>query len=218
MSFEDELGAPVDLQSGASPQAAPEEHSEETPKYLGKFSKDTVAKFIKFCFIGGSGVVVNTLVMILLHKLNGGPENGGDEIFNIPLTDFWVRYRNLVFLASFLVANLWNYLLNRRYTFKDTYRGMLSGYGYFLAVGTLGAVIGLVLQVVLTHHSSPLFLPDPWFTAEGTWRSRELWAQLIAVLISTPINFVATKLFALPERKTKSKGVSSVESENGTNE
>ncbi|MDR0436528.1 MAG: GtrA family protein [Propionibacteriaceae bacterium] len=166
------------------------------PESAGYRFKHVAWQFIKFGLVGGSGVLVNMAVMVLLHKLHNGPEYADQPIINIPGTDFWVRYRNVVLVVSFAVANVWNYCLNRRLTFDKTGRSWWRDFWPFLGAGTAAATIGLGLQILFTHPNSPIYLPDPPFEAIGTWRSRELWAQLFGVLASTPVNFVVNKLWA----------------------
>jgi putative flippase GtrA len=153
-------------------------------------------QFIRFGLVGGSGVLVNAIVMVLMHKLHGGPEFADEQLLNLPGTDFWVRYRNVVFITSFVVANIWNYQLNRRFTFEKTGRSWRRDFVPFFCTGVFGAVIGLACQIALTHPGWPTYLPDSLFTATGTWRSRELWAQLIGVILSTPITFGLNRMWA----------------------
>jgi putative flippase GtrA len=193
---EGEQAGETSAESGVSPASAGETVSGR--RFLGRDRKDyrrITGQFIRFGFVGASGVVVNLIVLTIMHKFNGGPENAGEQIWRIPGTDFWVRYRNIVYVVSFIVANTWNYQLNRLWTFRGSKPKWWRGLASFMAVGAVGAVIGLVVQIVLTHPQSPLYLPDPWFESIGTWRSRELWAQLIAVVVATPVNFVVNKLW-----------------------
>jgi putative flippase GtrA len=172
-----------------------------------------LGQFIRFGIVGGSGVVVNTIVMVLMHKLHGGPEFADQQLIVIPGTDFWIRYRNVVFIVSFLVANVWNYQLNRHFTFEKTGRSWRRDFVPFLLTGVLGAIVGLAVQVALTHPGWPMYLPEPPFTATGTWQSRELWAQLIGVAISTPVTFGLNRVWAFREGESggvESKASSSV--------
>ncbi|MDR1264165.1 MAG: GtrA family protein [Propionibacteriaceae bacterium] len=164
------------------------------------------AQFLRFGIVGATGVVVNAVVMLLMHQLHGGAERAGAPLWNLPGTDYWVRYRNLVFLVSFLVANLWNYQANRCWTFKAlaaARRPWWSGLWRFLAVGAAGAAIGLAVQIALSHPGSPLFLPDPWFVPTGGWRSRELWAHLFGVLAGLPVNFLVNRLWTFRHRPAR---------------
>jgi putative flippase GtrA len=157
-------------------------------------AKRVITQFIKFGIVGGSGVLVNMAVMVIMHKLHGGDEYAGTAIWNIPWTDFWIRYRNIVYVVSFLVANVWNYELNRMWTFRGTKRTWWRGFWQFLCIGAVGALIGLLVQVATTHADSVFYLRGSWFDGDTGIHSREYWAQLIGVIIATPINFVVNKL------------------------
>nr|NLD40165.1 GtrA family protein [Actinomycetales bacterium] len=151
-------------------------------------------QFVKFGVVGGSGVVVNMAVGILLHRLNGGTVNAGDPLIGFG-EDFAFRYRNFVWVASFLVANLWNYQLNRMWTFRGHSVGWWRGFWPFLAIGSIAMLAGLAIQWALTHPGTPFYLASDWFTEDVGLRSREYWAQITAIMLTTPINFVVNKLW-----------------------
>lgn len=75
-------------------------------------------QFIKSGLVGGAGVVVNMLVAIVMNKLNGGTINAQNVLFAIPGTPFNFRFTTLVWIVAFMVANLFNFQLNRHWTFK----------------------------------------------------------------------------------------------------
>lgn len=155
---------------------------------------------MKFGIVGASGVVVNLGVGIILHLLNGGAANAGDPVFWIT-EDNAFRYRNLVWILSFLVANLWNYQLNRSWTFRGSRVPWWRGFWQFLAIGSVAMLIGLLLQWGFTHPSTPLYLSSDWFTSGGGLRSREYWAQLLAIALTMPVNFVVNKLWTFRHRE-----------------
>jgi putative flippase GtrA len=192
----------VPEQGQSQPEQGRGNGSDAPVPQAGSDKSQMLRQFIRFGLVGGSGVLVNAVVMVLMHKLHGGPEFADQPIFNLPGTDFWVRYRNVVFIVSFIVANVWNYQLNRRHTFEKTGRSWLRDFGPFFCTGILGAIIGLACQIALTHPDLPTYLPDPPFTATGTLLSRELWAQLIGVAISTPITFGLNRVWAFRTDKT----------------
>lgn len=154
-----------------------------------------VRQLVKFAIVGGSGVVVNLAVAILLHRVHGGTVNAQVPLFGIPGTSKSFRYVHVVWLASFLVANVWNFQLNRWWTFRATHTSWWRQFLPFLAVGSVAAVAGLVLISLFTHADSPFYLPDPWFTEATGLRSRTYWAQLITIALTTPVNFVVNKLW-----------------------
>ncbi|GED97373.1 GtrA family protein [Gordonia crocea] len=157
---------------------------------------NTLRQLVKFGAVGGSGVLVNMVVTVIMNKLNGGSINAQNVLWSIPGTDFNVRFTALVWIVAFFVANLYNFQLNRSWTFQSSKHATWWGeFWPFLAVGSVAAAVGLVIKIALTNPSSPLFLPDPYFHEAAGLNSREYWAQLIAILITMPINFVVNKLW-----------------------
>lgn len=167
-----------------------------SPPRLSERHRRNLRQFVKFGIVGGSGVVVNMIIAILMHKANGGTINAAERLFAMPGTDFWFRYRNLVWIVAFLVANTWNYQLNRSWTFRsDQHRSWWRSFWPFFTIGAVAAFLGMFIQVLLTHPGSVFFLPDPWFTEAVGIRSREYWAQLLTIILTVPINFLVNKLW-----------------------
>ncbi len=153
-------------------------------------------QFIRFSVIGASGVVVNMAVAIVMNKLNGGTVNAQNVIWSVPGTDFNFRFTALVWIVAFLVANVYNFQLNRTFTFKSAqHAAWWKEFWPFLAVGSVAAVIGLIIKIALTNPSSPIYLPDPPFHEEAGIASREYWSQLIAILVTMPVNFLVNKFW-----------------------
>ncbi|MGI8459811.1 MAG: GtrA family protein [Propionibacteriaceae bacterium] len=147
----------------------------------------------RFGLVGGSGVVVNTLVVILLKR--SGP-HFDDVAINLPLTDFNVRWYHLFSMVAFLVANLWNFQLNRRFTFRSAeHSGWWREYGPFFAVGLAAQLLGLGLLTLLMHPGSFLALPSEVFDNSTGLRTKLYWAQLIVIAFTVPISFVFNKLW-----------------------
>ena len=152
-------------------------------------------QFIKFGLVGGAGVVVNMLVAIVMNKLNGGTINAQNVLFAIPGTPFNFRFTTLVWIVAFMVANLFNFQLNRHWTFKGKRAPWLTEFLPFLAVGSAAALVGIFIKLGFTNPTSPFYLPEPWFHENAGLRSREYWAQLFTILITMPINFLVNKLW-----------------------
>ena len=153
-------------------------------------------QFVKFGLVGGAGVVVNMLVAIVMNKLNGGTINAQNILFGIPGTPFNFRFTILVWIVAFLVANLFNFQLNRHWTFKaGNHAPWMKEFMPFLAVGSAAALIGIFIKIGFTNPTSPFYLPEPWFHENAGLRSREYWAQLLTIVITTPINFLVNKLW-----------------------
>ncbi len=158
--------------------------------------RNSLRQLVKFGAVGGSGVVVNMIITVIMNKLNGGSINAQNVLWSIPGTDFNVRFTALVWIVAFFIANLYNFQLNRSWTFRSSkHAAWWQEFWPFLAVGSVAAAVGLVIKLALTNPNSPLFLPEPYFHEAAGLNSREYWAQLIAVVITMPINFIVNKLW-----------------------
>jgi len=147
----------------------------------------------RFGLVGLSGVVVNMLALILANKL--GPANE-QAIMGLPFSDFNVRWYHVYSTIAFLVANLWNFQLNRTWAFQSSrHAGWWKEYWPFLAVGALGQAVGLLLLTMLMHPGSPLALPASVLDDSTGFRTRLYWAQLIVIVLVTPLSFVLNKLW-----------------------
>jgi len=157
-------------------------------------------QFVRFAVVGGTGVVVNLLVLVLVKRLGPHPE---DALMALSPTDFHVRWYHVYSTVAFLVANLWNFLLNRWWTFRSSkHATWWREYWPFLAVGMLGQAIGLVLLTLLMHHDLRIALPtDPLDDTTGL-RTRLYWAQLIVIVVVTPLSFVLNKLWTFAAVRT----------------
>ncbi len=147
----------------------------------------------RFGLVGGSGVLVNLLATILLKR--SGP-HFEDVFVGLPLTDFNIRWYHVFSMIAFLVANLWNFQLNRRFTFRSAeHSGWFREYGPFLAVGLAAQLVGLGILTLLMHPGSFLSLPSDVFDNSTGLRTKLYWAQLIVIAITVPISFVLNKLW-----------------------
>jgi putative flippase GtrA len=158
--------------------------------------RHVLRQFIKFGMVGAAGVAVNMLAAILMNKANGGTANAQRVLFAIPGTEFNFRYTSLVWIVAFVVANIFNFQLNRTWTFRGTAKApWFHEFWPFLAVGSAAAFLGLFIKIGFTNPTSPLYLPSPWFHEDAGLHSREYWAQLLTIFITMPINFAANKLW-----------------------
>jgi putative flippase GtrA len=143
----------------------------------------------RFGVVGASGVVVNQLVLALVQVV--GPASHLVWI-DLPLTDFNVRWYHVYVTIAFFVANLWNFQLNRGWTFGSSgHAPWLREYVPFVLVGLISLAINLLLVTVLLHPGSPVHLP----TSLGTFDTRVNVANLIAVAVITPLSFIFNKLW-----------------------
>ena len=148
---------------------------------------------IRFGLVGGSGVLINMLTTIIVKKI--GP-HAEDIFLGLPFTDFNIRWYHVFSMIAFLVANLWNFQLNRHWTFRSSKAaGWLSEYWPFLVVGLAGQLIGLGVLTLLMHQGSPFALSPDFFDDSTGFRTRFYWAQLIMVIVVTPVSFVLNKVW-----------------------
>ena len=154
----------------------------------------------RFGVVGLSGVLVNMLTLILVKKL--GPDEH-EAIVALGGTEYHVRWYHVYSTIAFLVANLWNFQLNRSWTFRTSrHARWLREYLPFLAVGLLAQVVGLVLLTLLMHPSSALHLPESVFDNSTGFRTRLYWAQLIVIAVTTPVSFVLNKVWTFAAVRT----------------
>ena len=156
---------------------------------------------LRFGLVGGSGVLVNLLVVVLCNKL--GPDENG--IFaGLPVTDFNVRWYHVFATLAFLVANVWNFQLNRLWTFRSAkHAGWVREYLPFLSVGLLAHLVGLGILTLLLHPASWLALSPTFFDDSTGFRTRLYWAQLIQIIVTTPVSFVLNKLWTFSSVRSR---------------
>ena len=162
-------------------------------------------QFIKFGLVGGTGVVVNTIIAILVRKagLEWGV-NEHDVFVNLLGTRWNIRWSHVYATIAFLVANVWNYQLNRSWTFRIKNRpNWFRQFGPFLLAGISGWLVSLVAITLLTNPTSPVALPVEIFDDSTGLRTRFYWANLIGVLLGTPANFLINKLWTFRTRPSR---------------
>lgn len=153
----------------------------------------TARQFISFGVIGGSGVVVNMAVVVACRRL--GP-HWNEVLAPIVNTPYSVRLYHVYVMVAFLVANSWNFALNRRFTFEENrHVHWWRQYLPFLLVGLVGQVVGLLVVTLLLNPTSPLALPTGVFDESTGLRTPLYWAQLISILIVTPLTFASNKFW-----------------------
>ncbi len=130
--------------------------------------KKSVMQFIKFCFVGASGVIVNLAVFnltLLLWRLAAG--------------DAPTPAKYLGNLLGFVVSVLTNYYLNRRWTFRST-GAVSSELPKFFTVSVIAYFVNLGIFTI---------------ALQGLHLSDNL-SQVIAIACVMPINFVLNKLWS----------------------
>ena len=135
------------------------------------FKKFPVLKqVIKFGIVGISNIAIDVLVYWLF-------------------TRFFHLYYILAATVSFLVANVWSYFWNRRWTFHDDNRAVIRQYFKFLAANIIAIILNLGVLFVLVDF---LHLND-------------ITAKIIASIIVGLINFAINKKWAFGGKPEKSQ-------------
>ncbi|MCW2783681.1 MAG: hypothetical protein JWP74_198 [Marmoricola sp.] len=147
----------------------------------------------RFLAVGGTGLVVNLLAVVIANEV--GPAAHLVAI-NLPATSFNVRWYHVYATVAFLIANAWNFQLNRSFTFRTTQHARwIKEYWPSLVTGLVGLVINLVVLTLLLHPSSVVGLSTHAFDDSGPLRTRLYWAQFIALVVVTPVSFVINKFW-----------------------
>jgi putative flippase GtrA len=150
-------------------------------------------QLFRFGLVGASGVLVNMFVAIMCKKM--GPDVNGIFI-DLPFTDYNVRWYHVYSTIAFLVANLWNFELNRLWTFRSAkHASWFREYFPFLTVGILAQTVGLGVLTLLMHPDSIISLPSTVFDDSTGFRTRFYWAQLITIAVVTPLSFLLNKFW-----------------------
>lgn len=172
------------------PTAAEVESGCEVTKNISK----TFAEFIRFGLVGGSGVIVNLVVTYIMTQLNGGTANYNRVVFSLGGLSF--RFTLVVWVVAFVIANIWNFQINRSWTFKRSEkRSWWAEFWPFFTVGLVAACVGILLKEGFTNPDSVMYLPDPPFNDHEGIRAREYWSQLFTIVITTPINYLVNKVW-----------------------
>ncbi|MEO6511521.1 MAG: GtrA family protein [Nocardioides sp.] len=148
---------------------------------------------VRFGVVGVSGVVVNLIALIVANKI--GPDHQ-QALLALPFGGFNIRWYHVFSTFAFLVANLWNFQLNRSWAFQSSgHARWWKEYWPFLAVGALGQFVGLLVLTALMHQGSPIALSSSVFDDSTGFRTRLYWAQLIVIALVTPLSFVLNKVW-----------------------
>ena len=115
-------------------------------------------QLFRFGAVGGSGAVVNMIVIVLCKK--AFPDYMAIAA-PLPIGDFNIRWYHVFLMIGFIVSNLWNFQINRLWTFKSgKHAGWWREYAPFLTVGLVAVAVGQGLLTLMLNHSSPLRLTN----------------------------------------------------------
>ncbi|ALC05505.1 hypothetical protein CDES_05340 [Corynebacterium deserti GIMN1.010] len=163
-------------------------------------------QFIKFGIVGGSGTLVNLVIAALSKKIAGWSADihEGDAFMNLLGTEFHIRWYHVFMTIAFLVANTWNYQLNRMWTFKtSTIVSWWRGFFPFLATGLVAFVVSQVTATLLMNETSPIALSSEIFDDSTGFRTKFYWALVISIFVSMPVNFFVNKYWTFRKRTTR---------------
>lgn len=155
-------------------------------------------QFIQFGVVGGSGVIVNLTVVYICKKFAEVVFALNEREVFLPLfsTDYNIRWYNVFTVLAFIVANIWNYQLNRAWTFKDVSSvGWFRGLVPFMLTGLGALVVSQIVLVLLMNPGSPIALPEDVFDDSTGLRTKFYWASAISILVSMPVNFLINKFW-----------------------
>lgn len=165
---------------------------------------DSAREFIKFGIVGGSGVFVNLAVVYIVTKLLdfGWNVHENEVFFNLFGTRWNIRWYHVIMTIAFVLANTWNYQLNRSWTFKNVpKRSWLRGYFPFLATGVVAFAVSQIVATLLMNPTTPFALPDDIFDNSSGLRTKFYWAAGISTLVAMPVNFIINKLWTFGRPK-----------------
>ena len=164
----------------------------------GRFST-TFRQFLMFGIVGGSGTLVNLLVVYLSKKIGewGWGISEHDVFMNLFGTDYNIRWFNIFMTIAFIVANTWNYQLNRSWTFRGySQRSWWRGFFPFLLTGIGAFLVSQIVATLLMNPTSPVGLPTDIFDDSTGLRTKFYWASAISIIVAMPVNFIINKLWA----------------------
>ncbi|AHI22439.1 GtrA family protein [Corynebacterium vitaeruminis] len=160
-------------------------------------------QFIQFGIVGGSGTIVNIIAAAIAMKAGAAlfDVQPNDPFLNLFGSEFHIRWFNIFSTIAFLVANTWNYQINRMWTFKSA--KMISwwrGFFPFLLTGLSALVVSLIVQNFLMNPTSPIHLSSSVFDDSSGFRTMYYWANAISIIVAMPINFVINKVWTFRKR------------------
>ena len=161
--------------------------------------QNTARQFLMFGLVGGSGTIVNLVVSVASKKIAGWTAGISEHDVFMPLfgTDYNIRWFNIFMTIAFLVANTWNYQLNRSWTFRGLpQRTWWRGFFPFLLTGIGAFIVSQIVATLLMNPTSPIALPTDIFDDSTGLRTKFYWASAISIIVAMPVNFIINKLWA----------------------
>jgi len=154
-----------------------------------------LANFLRFGIIGGFGTIVNLVVFISCIKLTqwAGIDPSMPLISNAFL-NYSLRLEHVFIATAFVIANIFNYTMNRRFNFGSNARRNKTGPAKFMTIGILACIIQILIFAKLTR-PGPLQLNPSIFDSSSGLRNIKYWGQVISIALVMPINFTLNKFW-----------------------
>jgi putative flippase GtrA len=161
--------------------------------------RTSFGQLVRFCVVGASGVGVNLVTAVAVKKLAPTLWKGA-EVNNvwlpIPGTPFNIRWFLVFSVIAFAVANLWNYQLNRLWSFRSkNHAPWFAEFLPFFVVGLIAQGLGMILELALMHPHSPMQLSSVFFDNSTGFRTQWYWAHTIMVCVALPVSFLLNKFW-----------------------
>ena len=183
----DDGGSDAVLPPGAT-RSAPAEPS--APPAGREGLRTTLWQFVRFCVVGGSGVIVNLIVFTLvllvwqlaaghIHSIGGLASSAHGLAVKKNTQNLPAVAAYFANAAGFIVSVMTNYYLNRRWTFRST-KDVAGELPKFFTVSVIAYGVQLAIFWLLREQAQLAPIPS----------------QLFAIVFVMPINFIANKLWS----------------------
>lgn len=154
-----------------------------------------VGRMARFAIVGGCGSLVNLVAFIALSKAGGALSlDGNYSLVSIVDGRFNLRVDHLYITIAFVLSNLFNYTLNRAWTFESTEARYWAGAVKFLQVGVFAYLLQVCIFSLLTQPTMFQLSPGLFDYRDGL-HNPKYWALMISICMSMPINYLGNSLW-----------------------
>lgn len=169
--------------------------------------KRHVVEFLQFGIVGGSGFVVNLAATVALAKIfTAAGAQQGSALFPLFVMDKNFRVYHLISTLAFVIANVWNFELNRAWTFRKGGKSSRTRFARYFLIGAVAQIVGLWLLTLLMNPHTIIGLPRDVFDSSTGLRTPLYWSQLIQIVLTMPVSFVLQKLWTFGAQDAPASG------------
>ena len=137
-------------------------------------------RFLRFCVVGGSGVLVNQFVLWVFYEFVLSSVSGSLVLFSGVAWSFRLVWAGVL---GWAVSVLTNFILNDRWTWGDREKGRLGHFfhrmGQYYLVASAAMVVQVLLLLVLTEQAGIHYLIS----------------NLVGIVAGLVINFVLNNIW-----------------------